>query len=149
MNLRITIALAFTFALLGGSTATAQVPRTEAAARQTAITWLRAQGRTIDTARIVASREELWERFVTCEQPEQRVGCTIRGGGSITMLNFRISAPDTITFNHREYFLITHSCPLGIPLTPPVIGTLGDYLYEIVYARGAWQDPRRVTAIVC
>jgi hypothetical protein len=119
----------------------AQEPRTEAAAQAAAVRWLRERQRIPDTARVVASLDEAWQRFVKCDQPAERIGCAMIGGSTVTLVSVRIARSDTALVSLAQLSVATRACPAG-PVKPAFLTSESSELFHIVYARGAWGDMR-------
>jgi hypothetical protein len=110
---------------------------------------LRENGRIADTSRVVASREEGWARFVTCDRPDERVGCSLVGGKPVTVVTVRLRTPDTATVIVADHFVMTRSCPMGPPFERPVLGATSNQVFRMVYADGAWRNMRATLTEQC
>ena len=123
------------------SLAQAQEPQTGVAAQAAAKKWLRERQRIPDTARVVASLDEAWRRFVKCDQPAERMGCSMIGGPTVTLVSVRMLRPDTALVSLAELYVTTRPCPSG-PVMPSFLTSASSETFRIVYTRGAWGDMR-------
>ena len=149
MQARTTIQLVLLAATMTATVARAQEPRTDVAARTAAVRWLRDHQQIPDTARLVATSDEAWYRFVRCENPTARVGCAIIGDKPITLVEVRMQTPDTALIILAQLVLRTHWCPSGPPLDRPIMGDIAHDTFLIEYAHGAWGNMRPHLRVRC
>jgi hypothetical protein len=133
---------------IGATRASAQEPRTEPAARAAAVKWLLEHKRIPDSTRVVATNDEAWTRFVKCDQPAERAGCSMIGGKSVTLVAVYLMKPDTALVSFAELYVTTSSCPGG--RSARAFLTAGSTeTFQIVYTRGSWGDMRPSLHAVC
>jgi hypothetical protein len=98
---------------------------------------------------VALSRDDLWKRFVQCDQREQRIGCSLIGDKPVTLVDIRFDSPTSATVWVSNEYVITTRCPTGTPLPQPIIGNTFAESFHMSYVNGAWGEVRPGSKVAC
>jgi hypothetical protein len=128
----------------------AQEPRTADGVRA-AINAILTKRPVKDSLRLAADSASAWRDFVRCRDVSGRTVCALVDGKPVSVVEVRLTAPDSADVVIRQFRMVYERCPGGDRIDPPVIstGVVGAEWWTFTYSSGGRHGVRSDEVMTC